>query len=550
MAAVKVTKRKDLPLSEKVNLLKALEAPGVTQVAIAKEFGVSTSQVSRLSKSKDDILKTYEESPNKDRRRQRDGKEKDVGEALYVWYKQIMVDEGARPLGSMLKQKAIELAATDGRKFSPSDGWLSRWKNRYNIVYRRKQEEKESTDFLPDLLDTQEKNKSTDFLDPQDIKKEGTDFLPDLLESFAASDIFCADETGLYYQGILDKDHSLSGDEPGGKQTEARVTALLCANMSGKEKCPLLIVGKRKHPKCFPKDLTKLPVDYAHSSNALMTGQIFKLWLQKWDRKLQLTGRHICLLLDNCTAHPSDIELTNIQLKFFPASVSKPFEIGVIKNWKGHYQSRLYARVIAALDANETARFVDVAASITLLDAMYLAKCAWNAVRPETIAKCFQKSGFVKPSTDPDEFVDVYFDSEESVDDVDVYADVELPETMTVEEFENLVSIDEDLEVVSEMTDTDLLEAVQARKRMRKEVAECSQNAAAENDDDVPGPLTIAQQMQMLSHLRQFIQENGMQSGLPFLHEAERKVFAEVKKAKKQKQSHLQKMSEHSMIKD
>ena len=513
MAAAKVTKRKDLPLSEKVNLLRALEAPGVTQVAIAKEFGVSTSQVSRLVKSKDDILKTYEESPNKDRRRQRGSKEKDVGEMLYFWYKQIIEAQGARPLGSTLKQKATEIAAADGKEFAPSDGWLSRWKNRYNIVYRRKQDKKESADILPDLL-----------------------------ESFAANDIFSADETGLYYQGIPDKEHCQGGDAPeGGKMAEARITALLCANMSGNEKCPILIIGKIIHPKCFPKDLTKLPVDYAHSSNALMTGQIFKLWLQKWDRKLQLTGRHICLLLDNCTAHPSDIELTNIQLKFLSpktASVLKPMAIGVIKNWKGHYQSRLYARVIAALDTNETARFVDVAASITLLDATYLAKCAWNAVRPETIAKCFQKSGFVKPNADPDEFVDVYFDTEESADDVDVYADVKLPENMTAEEFDKLVSIDEDLEVTSEMTDKDLLEAVQARKRIRQEVAESSQNAAAENDD-VPVPLTIAQQMQMLSHLRRFVQENGMHSGLPFLHEVERKVFAEAKKAKKQKLDHL-----------
>ena len=50
----------DLPLKDKVKLIKKAKQHGITQASLAKEFGVSTSQVSRLMKAKEDILKEFE----------------------------------------------------------------------------------------------------------------------------------------------------------------------------------------------------------------------------------------------------------------------------------------------------------------------------------------------------------------------------------------------------------------------------------------------------------------------------------------------------------
>ena len=43
-----------------VVLLKELDSPGVKQAALARKFGVSISQVSRLAKAKEEILEQFE----------------------------------------------------------------------------------------------------------------------------------------------------------------------------------------------------------------------------------------------------------------------------------------------------------------------------------------------------------------------------------------------------------------------------------------------------------------------------------------------------------
>ena len=53
------TKRVDLSLSGKAEILKQLELPGVTQVFLAKKFGISTSQVSLIVKAKEEIREQF-----------------------------------------------------------------------------------------------------------------------------------------------------------------------------------------------------------------------------------------------------------------------------------------------------------------------------------------------------------------------------------------------------------------------------------------------------------------------------------------------------------
>ena len=57
-------------------------------------------------------------------KRQRDGKEPDVQEALALWLEQKVL-QGANVSGLVLKEKASSLAAKMGKDFTPSDGRLS-----------------------------------------------------------------------------------------------------------------------------------------------------------------------------------------------------------------------------------------------------------------------------------------------------------------------------------------------------------------------------------------------------------------------------------------
>ena len=196
--------------------------------------------------------------------------------------------------------------------------------------------------------------------------------------------------------------------------------------MDGTDKLPLLMIGKSKCTRCFPKNLSTLPLTYRNSSNAWMRSLIFEKWLKEWNSQLCAKQRHICLLVDNCSAHPVDIELTNITYKFLPpntTSLIQPMDQGVIKNLKGHYQSSLNSRVIASLDADEESNAQSIIKTITLLDAVHLIAEAWNNVKISTIANCFRRAGLKK---------------DEVVGDTDALLDVPIPPGVTQDEFETL----------------------------------------------------------------------------------------------------------------
>lgn len=50
-----------------------------------------------------------------------------------------------------------------------------------------------------------------------------------------------------------------------------------------------------------------------------MTRDVFEKWLKDWDTQLTEQGRKACLLVDNCSAHHTDVPLKNIELKVLAA---------------------------------------------------------------------------------------------------------------------------------------------------------------------------------------------------------------------------------------
>ena len=318
-----------------------------------------------------------------------------------------------------MKQTATEIAAANRSVFIPSDGWLGRWKLRHSIIYKQEQGEKQDANV-------------------QRAEEWKSIIIPTIMEDFTKEDIINADETGLYFRCFPDKGYSIRGyDLPGGKKAKDRFTVMLCANMSSSEKIPLLVIVKSKRPRSFPKDLSKLPVQYQTSKNARMTGYTFEQWLKNWDNTLRSKKRKICLLVDNCSANSKTVSLTNIVLNFLPSNttiVMQPMDMGVIKNWKAHYKSRLNSRIINAMDSDLSLRACDIAKSISLSDALKISKLSWDAVEGKTIAKCFQKGGFLE--------VDLMSSSQDDAsNDDDMLDDVSLPSNMSLEEFENFIDI-------------------------------------------------------------------------------------------------------------
>ena len=118
------SKQHALSLAEKVQLIKASESPGVKQSELVVKFNVSKSQVSRIIKNKTKIKEEFESCRiNHKRKRNRSGKEEDVGNALLIWFRQKLAQQ-ARLDGALLKAKATEIALEKGIDFEPSGGYI------------------------------------------------------------------------------------------------------------------------------------------------------------------------------------------------------------------------------------------------------------------------------------------------------------------------------------------------------------------------------------------------------------------------------------------
>ena len=374
--------RKDLSLAERISLLDRLKTygPGTTQRELSTHTGVPKTTIARLLKQESVLRSQWAESSGNgsSRKRRRDGKDPLVDQALTQWFDRVS-EHGVPVNGPVLMGKAEELAAKLGRsEFKSTNGWFERWKNRHQIRYKKSHGEKRSADVAS-----------------ADAWK--SDELPRLLEEFSPNDLYNADETGLFYRATPNGSLCYAFENlSGSKRPMERLSVLLCANMSGSDKRKLLVIGKSRKPRCFKGiRVDLLPVTYRANENAWMTALLFKEWLKTWNKDLIEQGRKICLLVDNCSAHP-EVELSNIRLEFLPAnttSLIQPMDMGIIKNLKTFYRQELVSRIIASIENNiisSEASAADISKTINVLQAIHMTADSWRAVSAETIQNCFK----------------------------------------------------------------------------------------------------------------------------------------------------------------
>ena len=97
---------------------------------------------------------------------------------------------------------------------------------------------------------------------------------------------------------------------------------LVCANMSGNQKLPLLVIGKFARPGCF-KNVCTLPVQYEFDTKAWMVGDLFSSWLLKLDKQFEHENRKVLMVLDDCPAHANlQDALKAVKLVFLPPNTT------------------------------------------------------------------------------------------------------------------------------------------------------------------------------------------------------------------------------------
>ncbi|XP_064409672.1 tigger transposable element-derived protein 4-like [Latimeria chalumnae] len=418
----------------------------------------------------------------------------------------------------MLAIKADELAKKLGHAdFSASQSWAERFKHCRGIVYRTVCGESESinSDILDDYVTTK---------------------LPSLLIGYQPRDVFNIDETELFYKLLPNRTLALKGEEcHGSKHSKERITLLVGSNMDGSEKLKLLVIGKVKQSRYF-KGVKALPVDYEGNTKAWMTGDIFKDWVIKFDRKMQRQKHKVLLFVDNCPAHPHIDSLQVTTMVVLPPNTTsklQPMDKGIIKCLKQHYHRQLIQHMLNCFEHKQDT-------AINLHQGITFAHSAWRKVSSKRISACFRKAGFVISGQTTDSNLVNYphhhphhlFGEEEDDDDDDDEEEENLPlsalKSMWLEvqsklqmseniNLDDYVDVDTEVVIAEKPMDDDIVASVQQKHSGQPE----EDSEDEDEGTDLPKTRTFTEVLDSLACLRDYVSTQADMSGLLFHRLAE-----------------------------
>ena len=107
-----------------------------------------------------------------------------------------------------------------------------------------------------------------------------------------------------------------------------------------------------------------------------------------FDKKMRGQNRKVCLHLDNFSGHYISYEPTNVKLIYFKPNLTawvQPLDAGIIRCFKAHYRRRFCEEALKRDVSGEADIY-----SINLLQAMHMARDAWEDVTPEMIKNCWK----------------------------------------------------------------------------------------------------------------------------------------------------------------
>lgn len=410
-----------------------------------------------------------------DRKRKREIEYADIDECVLQWFKQCR-DNTVSLGGQIIKEKAQMFAEALGHKeFKASNGWLEKFKKRYEIAFYKASGE--SASVSDNVCESWKKQLTT------------------LLRDYEPHNIFNADETGLFFKCLPDRTLAFKNEKcHGGKSSKERITILLIANMTGTEKRKLFVIGKSAKPRCF-KNIKSLPVIYAANTKAWMTAELFSEQLIKLDKDMGKQNRKILLFIDNCSAH--DIPpLKYVTVKFLPANTTsklQPLDQGIIKNFKTFYRKEIVREIIAGIEDGKKT-------SITMLHAVRMADKAWKNVSRETIVNCFKSCGFSKNSSEQteEEFVDPFSISEEEWRVICKNLKISTDEIS----FELFAHFDDDVTVCGTPTDNDIIASVSQSTHDKNSDEE-------EEEEKEEGAVSTKEAKVLINKLRTFFESSS-----------------------------------------
>ena len=134
-------KRTNVPLATKYEIVQ-LPDQKMTQSEIDRWYRLVQSSVSSIFKNRMKIKEDFESCGNPDQKWQRSGKNSQLNDALRVWF-QAARQRDIPISGPILQEKASEYAKQlNVPDFNASNRWLSQFKTRENIAFKKLHGEK------------------------------------------------------------------------------------------------------------------------------------------------------------------------------------------------------------------------------------------------------------------------------------------------------------------------------------------------------------------------------------------------------------------------
>ncbi|XP_050522274.1 tigger transposable element-derived protein 4-like [Daktulosphaira vitifoliae] len=287
-------KRKCLSISDKKRIIEAVES-SKKKKDVADSFQIPSSSLSTILKQKEAIFNKTDAEGS--RKKNRPSEFSRLEQCLFTWFNQVR-QQNIPVSGILIKEKAKSFAEIlDISDFTASDGWLSNFKKRHNLVFRKICGESASVD--------------------NGICENWKVKLQYLLCEYDPKNVFNADETGLFFKCLPDRTLTYKNEKcHGGKLSKERVTLLFAVNMDGSEKLKPLFIGKSAKPRCY-KNVKSLPVMYRNNRKSWMTTELWNEWLETLNNDMQKQRRKIIIFVDNCTAHNNLSTLSNVRIEFF-----------------------------------------------------------------------------------------------------------------------------------------------------------------------------------------------------------------------------------------
>ena len=246
----------------------------------------------------------------------------------------------------------------------------------------------------------------------------------------------------------------------------------MAAGSAAGEKLPVFVIWKSKSPCCF-KSVKHLPCEYKSQKKSWMNSEIFEEWVRKLNRKFRADDRKIALIIDNCPAHPSISNLTNVQIVFLPpntTSILQPMDQGVIRSIKAHYRGRVVRLLCSALEKRETCPKISIFQSLKIL------ADSWEVVTKETTINCFRKAE-ITPTVQQAAIADLddlFKELKESLNDLRKVDSSMVPDDVTPTA---LVILDNDvIATAPKISEGDIIEELRNRQEQGEE---------EENDDEI-----------------------------------------------------------------